>query len=133
MFRMYSKGCEYAIRAILDIAVHGQDGNVAIKDICRRAKIPEPSTRKTVQVLVQQKLLRSIPGPHGGYQLSRAPERISVRDVINAIDGAEAFDVCVLGLAACNDKAPCALHSTWKQTRRTLLPELHRLTLRDLM
>lgn len=133
MFRLYSKGCEYAIRAILDIAAHGRQGHVAIMDVCRRTHVPEASTRKMMQTLVQQRLLRSIPGPHGGYQLSRAPERISVLDIIQAIDGAKVFHACVLGLPACHDRAPCALHTTWKQTRRSLLPGLERLTFADLI
>lgn len=132
MFRLYSKGCEYAIRALLDVASHGQDSYVAIRDICRRARLPESSTRKMVQALAQQRLLRSIPGPHGGYQLARPPDQISILDVIEVIDGTGAFKACVLGLPACRDEAPCALHPTWEETTRALLPTLGRLTLRDL-
>ena len=133
MFRMYSRGCEYAIWAMLDIAVHGRRGHVAVKDLCRRTKVPEPSTRKVVQRLVRRGLLRSVPGPSGGYQLSRTPERISILDIIQAIDGPGALEVCVLGFPACNDRTPCALHPTWNAARRSLLPALGKLTLQDLM
>lgn len=132
MFHLYSKGCEYAIRALIDIAAHGQESYVTVQQVCRRTRLPEPSTRKMLQLLSQKGFLRSIPGPHGGYQLLKAADRINVLDVIQVIDGRDALEGCVLDLPACNDKVPCALHATWKQTRRVLLPGLSRLTLQDI-
>lgn len=131
MLRLYSKGCEYAIRALADIAAHGQDANVRVQDVCGRTRLPQPSTRKMLQALTQRGFLRSVPGPKGGYRLSRRPARISILDVIRAVDGESALDGCVLGLTVCGKPAPCALHATWRGAKRVLLPALGSLTLAD--
>lgn len=132
MLRLYSKGCEYAIRALVNIAAQGPQGYVAIQDICRRAHLPEPSTRKTLQLLAQKGFLRSVPGPNGGYRLSKQPDQINILEIIQIIDGAGTLEGCVLGLPVCRDKAPCALHETWKNARQVLLPALRRLTLENI-
>ena len=132
MFRLYSKGCEYAIRALVDLAARGPGTNATVRSLCRRARLPEPSTRKMLQALAKRGILRSITGPRGGYQLARRPAAINILEVIQAVDGPDTLAGCVLGLPACYDHAPCALHGAWKKTRHVLVPALERLTLEDI-
>lgn len=133
MFRLYSKGCEYTIRALMHLLPQQEDRYVGAKEICRRARIPEPFTRKMFQALVQKGLLRAVPGPRGGYQLACPPEKISVLRVIRAVEGEDAFDTCILGLPTCNNRNACPLHVTWSRAKRSLLPDLTATTLRDLV
>jgi Rrf2 family cysteine metabolism transcriptional repressor len=84
--RISAKG-EYAIKAILDLALHDGDGLQPIQDIAARQGIPQ---RYLEQVLLQLKradLLLSKRGSSGGYRLSRPPDEISVGAVLRAVEG----------------------------------------------
>lgn len=133
MFRLYSKGCEYALRALLHLSPSDGYSNVAVKTACRRAGIPESFTRKIFQALVKANFLKAVRGPGGGYALTRSPKRITLRSVIEAVDGETTFRRCVLGLPVCHDQYVCPLHPTWVNVKRRLLSELEATTLQDLI
>ena len=132
MLRLYSKGCEYTLRALICLAAGDDAKRMTVRDVCRRARVPEPFTRKMFQHLVKQGLLRAVSGPGGGYQLSCAPNTVSILTIITMVDGSHAMDRCVLGLAACHGQRPCALHSTLARARSLLLSELKGQTLEAL-
>jgi Rrf2 family transcriptional regulator, iron-sulfur cluster assembly transcription factor len=111
----------------------GEGSMHGFREVCRRARVPEHFTRKMFQKLTQHGMLQSIPGPNGGFRLTRSPTQINLREVIEAIDGHGAFDACVLGLAACKPTRPCALHDTWAAAKKRLIPQLERTTLSMLM
>ena len=132
MFRLYSKGCEYAIRALQHFPAEA-DSRVAFRELCRKARIPQHFGRKMFRTLVEKKILEAVTGPRGGYRFSRPPDSISLLDVIHAIDGDQALDICILGKTVCDPGRLCALHDTWVTAKQTLLPELKAHTLADLM
>jgi Rrf2 family protein len=85
--RLSAKG-EYAIKAMLDLAVHGGDGLQPIQEIASRQGIPQ---RYLEQVLLQLKrggMLASKRGSAGGYRLHRSPDEITVGEVLRAVEGA---------------------------------------------
>ncbi len=131
MFRLYSKGCEYAIRGLMHFP-NDMDSFVRIEDISARAHVPEHFTRKMFQVLVQKGILIAVPGPRGGYKLAREPLEISLLEIIELIDGVEPLGECVLGLPVCSDRAPCALHHAWSDAKKVLLPEFKHTSVADL-
>jgi len=133
MFRLYSKGCEYAIRALTHLAPKNGKQKFLAKDVCKKAGIPEFFTRKTFQALVKGGFLKATPGPGGGYQLMSAPKDISLLSIIKAVDGKESFDQCVLGLPKCDDTQPCSLHHTWLGVKGKLCSDLQAKTLQDLI
>ncbi len=133
MFRLYSKGCEYAIRALMEVGPAGNDQRFQAKKICEKADIPESFTRKVFQALVQGGFLQAARGPGGGYVLTEAPSKISLLKVIEAVDGAETFDGCVLGLPECGTSTPCPLHPVWAEAKGDLLAQLSSKTLQDLV
>lgn len=132
MFCLYSKGCEYAIRALSEIASEKARDKFLARDICRKAGIPEAYARKTFQALVQNGFLRAVPGPGGGYSLMRDPKKTTVLDVIQAVEGPESFSKCVLGLSSCGDKNPCTLHSVWMKLKAGMIKGLSSRSLSDL-
>src|SRR3989338_4262525 len=118
MFRLYSKGCEYAIRALVQAA--GRDGTArfTLKEVCERSGVPELSTRKIFQALAQRGFLRATPGPGGGYALTQPPEKLTMLKLIEAVDGGETFNRCIMGLPVCSDRRACPLHARWVKTKR---------------
>lgn len=133
MFKIYSKGCEHALRALTQIPAEAWDRAFLAKDICRKAKVPESSTRKILQGLVRAGLLNGVPGPGGGYVLSKHPKQISLLTIIKNIDGKDNFNHCVMGFTECNPKHPCPIHYDWKKMKEGLLAQLSERTLNDLM
>ncbi len=133
MFKLYSKGCEYTLRALIASAPDGKVKRFRAKDVCRRSGVPEPYARKALQALAQAGLLRSVLGPGGGYELGRDPTDITLLEVIRLVDGADTFDHCLLGLPECGETQPCPLHDVWSSAKETLLEALESKTLRDLL
>ena len=132
MFSFYSKGCEYAIRALSEMAGETAGTRFRASDICRRAGIPEAYARKTFQSLVQTGFLNAGTGPGGGYSLCRAPEKISLLDVVLAVEGESFFSGCVLGFPSCGSNNPCSLHDTWRRLKETMLAALASKNLKEI-
>lgn len=133
MFKLYSKGCEYAIRALAHAVADSNQDRFQAKDICEKAGIPESFTRKIFQSLVQGGFLLAHRGPGGGYSLSVSPEKISILDVIKAVDGEDTFSKCIMGLSECGGENPCPLHPIWSDAKHDLIQQLSQSTLREVI
>ncbi|MFT5619524.1 MAG: Rrf2 family iron-sulfur cluster assembly transcriptional regulator [Arenicella sp.] len=131
---MFSKACEYGIRAMLYIAKNSlRSQRVSLKDIAREVGSPEAFTAKTLQQLVRNKLLQSIKGPYGGFELTQKQlEETSLSQIVETIDGDGIFKTCGLGLSACNASAPCPLHYQFFPIRENLRKTLENAKLIDL-
>lgn len=117
---MFSKACEYGIRAVIYIVSKSQDGNkVGIKDICREIGAPEHFTAKILQNLSRIELISSTKGPNGGFY-AEAGKDIRLIDIVRAIDGNKLFTGCGLGFKECSESKPCPIHFEFKHTRDTL-------------
>ena len=133
MLKLYSKGCEHVLRIVSKIP-QGEYGQTFLaKKLCHKSRVPEYSARKELQLLVQKKILKAVPGPGGGYQFTTHPEKMPLLDIVNAIDGKGSFKRCLMGLPNCSSKNPCPLHDTWKDLKGKLLREFENKTLFDLM
>ena len=131
---MFSKGCEYGIRALTVIAEAGKENRkIGIKEICKSSKTPESFTAKILQNLVKRGIVSSQKGPAGGFYLSKKLENITLYDIVEAIDGKGIFSKCGLGLSECNANRPCPLHSQFEVVRNQLNQMCHNNTLKDLV
>jgi Rrf2 family iron-sulfur cluster assembly transcriptional regulator len=119
---MFSKACEYGIRAIIYIATQSlKEERVKIGDIAKQTNSPEAFTAKVLGSLVKRQIVQSQTGPNGGFYIERhRMEKIPVSEIVTAIDGDNLFHGCALGLKACNDKEPCPLHHKFIQIRTNL-------------
>lgn len=117
---LYSNPCEYAIRALTDLALHGDGGWVDAATIAGRAGLPRAYLGKIMKELVRAGLLESTRGPGGGYRLARDAADISLLDVKVAIDGERDLERCAVGLDPCTDETPCPLHDDFKRLRTSI-------------
>ena len=118
---MFSKACEYGIRAMIYIAQRSaEQERVGIKDIARRIDSPEPFLAKILQDLSRKGLVQSIKGPNGGFYLEKGGLQVSLAEVVSAIDGDQLFNGCGLGLKVCSEKNPCPIHDEFKIIRNKL-------------
>ncbi len=129
---MFSKACEYAIRAMLYVAGKSGEGvRVGIREISAAIDSPEPFMAKILQELSRKGLVASVKGPNGGFFMEASHLRNSIADIVTAIDGDELFTGCGLGLKACNEKRPCPIHFEFKAIRSNLKTMLEKTTLED--
>lgn len=119
---MFSKTCEYAIRAVIFIASESyKDKRVGLKAIAEKISSPEAFTAKILQTLVKHNIIKSTKGPTGGFDVPKASMRsIYLSQIVSAIDGDSVFNRCALGLEECSEVQPCPLHSKFKPIRADL-------------
>ncbi|MEZ5022538.1 MAG: Rrf2 family transcriptional regulator [Chitinophagales bacterium] len=131
---MFSKACEYGIRATLHIAVESQqERRVSLKDIALAIDSPEAFTGKILQQLVHNNIIHSLKGPTGGFQVEQLDlEQTTLSKIVEAIDGNSIMVGCGLGLKQCNEKEPCPLHDQFKIIREQLKYMLENTTIYEM-
>jgi len=129
---MFSRAAEYAIRAMTFLARQPQGKLTGAREISKAEQIPMAFLWKILHNLARRRLIRSFKGLHGGYELAAPARKISVEDVVRAMDNGDVAEGCVLGLAECSEKHPCPLHDSWKDIRGRLGEMMQQTTLADL-
>ncbi len=131
---MFSKACEYGIRAMLYIAEQSQWGNrVNIKEISKSIDSPEAFTAKVLQLLARNGIVDSLKGPAGGFAIpSDKLSQLKLREIVQAIDGDQVFVGCGLGLPECSETKPCPLHHKFGAIRDDLRDMLEKTTVLEL-
>jgi Rrf2 family cysteine metabolism transcriptional repressor len=126
---------EYASQAILDIALHQQDGPVKIREIAKRQGIPLKYLENILLTLQRSGVARSKRGAHGGYYLARPADAITVGEVIRAMDGPLAPIDCVSVSAyqQCPRESICGLKWVWREVRDAIADILDHTTFADVI
>ncbi|MDO5615520.1 MAG: Rrf2 family transcriptional regulator [Cruoricaptor ignavus] len=131
---MFSKACEYAIKASVYIA--GQSISktlVTVKQVANATDAPEPFTAKILQQLCRANLLESVRGKMGGFHFNDEQlDSIKIYDIVDLIDGSKIFTSCGLGLKECSNANPCPVHEDFKIIRSKMLEMCQKFSLRDL-
>jgi Rrf2 family protein len=102
-----SKKADYALLAMTHLAARTDRGAVSARELAESYDIPSELLAKVLQKLVRAKLLASHQGIRGGYGLGRAAERISVADVIQAVDGPLTVTACSSSDHSCDQYSKC--------------------------
>ncbi len=123
---------DYGLRAIIYLA--GQDPNKcsSIAEISQRQGVPKKFLEKIIQDLMRGGLIQSKRGPCGGYTLARSPGQISVQQVIEAIEGPIAINVCMSEEHHCDQEPRCAMVGIWGEIQRKVNEVITKTTLADL-
>lgn len=133
---MFSKACEYALRAVLYISIKGANGvRLSIPQIAKEIDAPLHFTGKILQTLVREKIISSIKGPNGGFYLDPKAKPVTLNVIVKAIDGSDdVLHACTLGLKECSDKFPCPVHheiKAYKDRVRKVMKETTVQSLND--
>jgi Rrf2 family iron-sulfur cluster assembly transcriptional regulator len=109
--RLTTKG-RYAVTAMLDLTLHGDQGPISLADISKRQEISLSYLEQLFSKLRQHELVSSVRGPGGGYRLSRAADDISVAEIIDAVN--ESIDATnCKGAGNCKNGKVCLTHNLW--------------------
>ncbi len=131
---MFSKACEHGIKAITYIATQSLEGKrVKIGDVAESAGLPEAFTGKVLGALTKHKIVDSLTGPYGGFEINPARmKQVKVSDIVFAIDGDSVYKGCALGLSECNSTQPCPMHDRFVKIRGELKRMLETTSVHDL-
>lgn len=126
---IFSKSCEYAMRAVFYIAMRSQEGKkVGVREIATQINSPEPFLAKILQKLSKQQLVQSSKGPTGGFYFDEAGMNQPLWNIVMAIEGAEFLTGCGMGLGDCSELNPCPLHFEFKEVKCKLTTMLQTTT-----
>ncbi|MFQ6021204.1 MAG: Rrf2 family transcriptional regulator [Acidiferrobacterales bacterium] len=129
--KLTTKG-RYAVTAMLDLALHYEQGAVTLADIARRQGISLSYLEQLFARLRRRGLVDSIRGPGGGYNLAKEPDKISVAQIIVAIN--ENIDATCGGAEkSCPDGEICLTHYLWEKLSDQIHHFLDNITLADLV
>ena len=131
---MFSKTCEYAIRASIFIATQSyQDKRVTVKNIAEKIDSPKSFTAKILQILAKNNLVHSVQGIGGGFEIPREiMNQIKLSQIVTAIDGDSIFTCCGLGLGKCSEIHHCSVHEKFKEIRSEIVNMLVNTNLEEL-
>ncbi len=131
---MFSKACEYGIRATVYIAVQSlEERRVNLKEIAKAIESPEAFTAKILQQLVKSNIIDSTKGPSGGFEINKTQfKQINLSQIVSAIDGDSIYKGCGLGLKECDENKPCPVHDKFKNIRDELRLMLETTSIEEL-
>lgn len=130
----FTQETDYGFRIVLAFAKSGSDSFLTAVEMSEKHGIPYRFLLRVLGKLKRAGILRSRQGVDGGYKLAKPPERISLRDVVDAVEGEIALNCCLKSVALCNGGyAPeCQVHQTLAAVQKKLLQELERYTFANL-
>jgi len=129
-----SKKTDYALRTLLDLTIHKDEGIITIADIARRQDIPQKFLE---QILLQFKgagMVASRRGQKGGYFLAESPEKISLATVVQLMEGSLSQLGCVSGSEQSGNKCDntCPFREVWGDIKDYIVDKLEGITMQDM-
>jgi len=131
MIRM-SKETDYAIVLLAYFAEDHKGLKRSAREVAMETRLPLPMVRKILKVLAREELLVSHRGAKGGYTLVRRGERISIGEIIKAMEGPLAITECIEAPGECRHEPVCGLRTNWQKINEIVFKALDNMTLSDL-
>jgi len=132
MIRLSTKG-RYGARLMLELALCYGKGPVLLKDIAKRQEISEGYLEHLLPLLKATGLINSSRGAHGGYTLAKAPSEITLKEVVQALEGSLSLVECVDTPAVCQRVRSCVTRDIWKKLGKKISETLTSVTLKDIV
>lgn len=131
MMRLSTKG-RYASRLMLELALNYGNGPVLLKDIAKRQEISLGYLEHLIFPLKAAGLIASSRGAHGGYMLARSPSKITLKEVIQTMEGSLYPVKCIDSPAVCTRVVYCITRDIWKELGEKIMQTLESITLQDM-
>lgn len=128
-----SKVSDYAVRAVVNMAMQENTGLVTIKQIAEDEDIPTSFLAKVIQSLVSAGIVKGYRGRSGGLSLSRKADDITMKDIIEAVNGPILMTRCLVEHRKCHGNNHCAVHLVLEETQEVLVKILNRYSVADLV
>ncbi len=132
MMRISTKG-RYGARLMLELALQYGKGYVLLKDIAEREEISEGYLEHLLPLLKAAGLINSSRGAHGGYTLAKAPFKITLKEIVQAVEGSLSPAECVDTPNVCQRARSCVTRDIWKKLGEKISETLVSVTLKDMV
>jgi Rrf2 family protein len=129
----FTKQMDYGLMAMQYVAVNQVAGAVGVKRIAEELRIPAELLAKVLQRLAKRGLVVSQSGPRGGYRLTLPPSKVTVGQVIEALEGPVAIVSCMTDHDDCPQTARCTLRHPARKIQAAIAGMLDRMTLAELI
>ena len=130
--RLSTRG-RYGLRALLDLALHQDEGSVLLKDIARRQEFSLPYLQHLIAPLIAAGVVKSTRGAGGGISLLKPPSEIKLSEVVQPLEGCITPVDCVNNPALCHRSASCVTRYIWSEMKDAMSQVLDSTTLQDLV
>ncbi|PQJ72996.1 MULTISPECIES: RrF2 family transcriptional regulator [Polaribacter] len=131
---MFSKTCEYGLRAVLFIAEQSSDNKkVSMSTISQEINSPQAFTAKILQQLTRNKVVKSVKGPYGGFTIEAEKMDTKLSEIVSILDGDAIYVGCGLGLKQCDANSPCPLHFKFVDIRNNLKNMLENTSIKSIL
>ncbi len=124
---------EYAIRGLQELARRNGEAPVQLKLIAGSCQVSEAFLAKIFQMLAQAGVVKSHRGVKGGFSLGRAPEDITLREIVEICEGGIALNHCLRKVDPCQDADTCVIANVWRDAQAALTGALDKTTLADII
>ncbi len=130
--KLSTKG-RYGARMMLDLALHYGNGPILLKDIAERQEISEKYLGQLIAPLKAAGLINSTRGAHGGYMLAKEPAQITLKEVIQALEGSLSLAECIDAPRVCHRVKSCVTRDIWEEASEKMMQVLGASTLQDMV
>ena len=130
--KISTKG-RYALRLMLDLAMHNTGEYITIKSISARQEISDKYLEQIITQLSKSGYVKSTRGAQGGYRLAKAPEEYTVGSILRLIEGSLSPVACLDDDSSCNRSPQCATQDVWIQLNDAINKVVDNITLADLV
>ena len=131
--RISSKG-RYALRLMIDLAEHTDDGYIPLKDIANRQNISKKYLESIAKLVVDGKLVKGASGKNGGYSLTRKPEEYTILEILKTTEGSMATVACLEdGAEECPRAGKCKTVGMWRGYDNLVSDYFSHITIKDLL
>ena len=127
-----SKLTDYATAVMTCLASAG-DGVTSAQALSERARLELPTVSKLLKQLAQAGLVASTRGINGGYRLARPPERITIADIVTAMEGPIGMTECSAHAGLCDHEPHCGVRVNWQRINQAIAQALAGVTLADMV
>lgn len=129
---MITKKAEYAISALAELARQEKGVRITSRSIAQRRAIPGNLIVQLLSLMREAGWVTGTRGPSGGIELNRDPARITLRQVIELIDGPIGITRCVMRERPCNNQVSCSLRGVWFEAQQKMMDVLESVTIKEL-
>lgn len=131
--KISTKG-RYALRMMIDLAEHQEDGYIALKDISARQNVSKKYLEQIIAILNKPDFLRANRGSQGGYRLAKAPSQYTVGEILRMTEGSLSPVECVdMNPIECERSAYCPTLPIWQHLSKIINEYLDSITLQDIV
>lgn len=131
MLRM-SKLADYGT-VVMTVMARSPEHVHSAGELSALSHLPIPTVSKILKILARHALLESVRGAKGGYVLARAPARISIADIIDAMEGPIAITECSSTVSLCEQEGSCSVRANWRTINRAIRRALNEVSLAEMV